>query len=120
MWAVIGTYQGCEENRLFARANDGLEVVEEFQLRAGDVRVLDADAIHSVQITSDDYLGAVHVYGGDLLGVPRSSWDADGVEQVYASSGPKLFEVARHHEERLGRGLTSAEIVAFLAAARSG
>ena len=75
MWAVIGVYQGLEHNELFVRAEGGgLENVDHFTVGAGEVRTLDPSTIHSVQARGDRYLGAIHVYGGDLFGTPRSTW----------------------------------------------
>ena len=72
MWAVIGVYQGLEHNELFVRADSGgLESVDRFTVGVGDVRILDASTIHSVQARGDRYLGAIHVYGGDLFGAPQ-------------------------------------------------
>ena len=81
MWAVVGVYHGQEDNQLFARTDDAvLEPTERFSLTAGEIRPLDAATIHSVQAAGGRYLGAVHVYGGDLFGTRRSTW-RDGVEQ---------------------------------------
>jgi predicted metal-dependent enzyme (double-stranded beta helix superfamily) len=115
MWAVIGVYQGQEDNQLFARADDGaLEPTERFTLGPGQLRALDASTIHSVQATGGGYLGAVHVYGGDLFGARRSTW-RDGVEQTHDESAlPALFARLRAHEDALGRAMTAKEVTALL------
>ncbi len=70
MWAVIGVYQGLEHNELFVRTDGGgLASVDRFTVAAGDVRTLDPSTIHSVQARGDRYVGAIHVYGGDLFGI---------------------------------------------------
>jgi predicted metal-dependent enzyme (double-stranded beta helix superfamily) len=115
MWAVIGVYNGQEDNQLFARTdNDSLAPTEHFSLRSGELRALDASTIHSVQATGDGYLGAVHVYGGDLFGTRRSTW-RDGVEQPNDESAlPALFARLRAHEDALGRAMTANEVTALL------
>jgi predicted metal-dependent enzyme (double-stranded beta helix superfamily) len=115
MWAVIGVYSGQEDNQLFARTDDGgLAPTERFSLRPGELRALDATTIHSVQAAGGSYLGAVHVYGGDLFGTPRSTW-RDGVEQPNDESAlPAFFERLRAHEDALGRAMTAKEVAALL------
>lgn len=121
MWAVIGVYHGQEDNQLFARTDDAaLEPTERFSLRAGEVRSLDASTIHSVQAIGGRYLGAVHVYGGDLFGTPRSTW-RDGVEQPNDESAlPAFFERLRTHEDALGRAMTADEVTELLSSSAAG
>ena len=115
MWAVVGVYHGQEDNQLFARADDAvLEPTERFSLTPGEIRPLDAATIHSVQAAGGRYLGAVHVYGGDLFGTRRSTW-RDGVEQPNDESAlPTLFERLRAQEEALGRAMTADEVAELL------
>ena len=116
MWAVIGVYQGLEQNELFARdEGGGLDTVDRFTVAAGEVRTLDTATIHSVQARGDRYLGAIHVYGGDLFGTPRSSW-IEGVEcPLDESALPAFFDQLRRHETELGHPMTPDEVVAVLA-----
>jgi predicted metal-dependent enzyme (double-stranded beta helix superfamily) len=115
MWAVIGVYHGQEDNQLFARTDAGaLQPTERFSLRPGQIRALDASTIHSVQATGGGYLGAVHVYGGDLFGTRRSTW-RDGVEQPNDESAlPAFFARLRAHEDALGRAMTAKEVTTLL------
>jgi predicted metal-dependent enzyme (double-stranded beta helix superfamily) len=77
MWAAIAIYTGTEENAFYRRSGpdrhglteSGGKVVE-----TGDVLVLGDDAIHSVTNPTDRLTGAIHVYGGDFVGEPRSQW----------------------------------------------
>ncbi len=116
MWAVIGVYQGLEHNELFVRAESGgLESVDRFTVGAGDVRTLDASTIHSVQARGDRYLGAIHVYGGDLFGTPRSTWRGDVEYPMDESALPAFFDRLRRHETELGRAMTPDEVATFLA-----
>ncbi len=46
------------------------------ELADGAVLLLGDDVIHSVHNPSHrSYTGAIHVYGGDFVGTPRSQWD---------------------------------------------
>jgi predicted metal-dependent enzyme (double-stranded beta helix superfamily) len=80
MWAVVGVYSGSEHNRFHRRVSGGLDDVGGRVLDQGDVLVLDADAIHSVTNPSRSPVAGLHVYGGDIDGVPRSQWRPDGTE----------------------------------------
>ncbi|MDQ1438377.1 MAG: hypothetical protein QOK43_2006 [Acidimicrobiaceae bacterium] len=84
MWAVNGIYGGEEENTFYRRSPDGLVRSGGKDLDAGDVVVLGRDAIHSVANPRRTYTAAIHVYGGDFFGTPRSEWDPDTlVEQPF-------------------------------------
>lgn len=115
MWAVIGVYQGLEQNELFVRdEGGGLETVDRFAVAAGEVRTLDPSTIHSVQARGDRYLGAIHVYGGDLFGTPRSTWVDDVECPLDESALPAFFDRLRRRETELGRPMTPDEVTAFL------
>ena len=80
MWAVIGVYQGQEDNTFWRDGDDGLTEQGGVALRTGDVRKLGENAIHSVRNPSSvELCGAIHVYGGDFFGaIPRRhSWDPE-------------------------------------------
>jgi predicted metal-dependent enzyme (double-stranded beta helix superfamily) len=115
MWAVIGVYQGLEQNELFNRNEvGGLDTADRFTVAAGEVRTLDPSTIHSVQARGDRYLGAIHVYGGDLLGTPRSTW-IDDEHPLDESALPAFFDSLRRRETELGRPMTADEVATFLA-----
>ena len=84
MWAVIGVYQGQEDNTFWREEGDQLTEHGGVALQTGDVRKLGENAIHSVKNPSATQLcGAIHVYGGDFFGaIPdRHSWDPDTLEK---------------------------------------
>ena len=84
MWAVIGVYQGQEDNTFWREDGTGLIEQGGVTLRTGDVRKLGEKAIHSVKNPSTTRLcGAIHVYGGDFFGaIPRRhSWDPESLER---------------------------------------
>ena len=76
MWAVIGTYDGQENNTFYRRSGKGLEVAGGKDLKTGDVVVLGEDAIHAIANPLDRVSCAIHIYGGDLLNFSgRSTWN---------------------------------------------
>jgi predicted metal-dependent enzyme (double-stranded beta helix superfamily) len=81
MWAVIGIYTGREDNMFWRRVRGGhdgkLEAAGARALCVGDAEPLGPDVIHSVTNPIPRLTGALHVYGGDFFGVPRSEWDAE-------------------------------------------
>jgi len=77
MWAVIGIYQGCEQNYFFRRAKDGLTRHGSKDLNVKDTIPLGEAIIHAVTNPLDQITGAIHVYGGDFFAMPRSEWDPE-------------------------------------------
>lgn len=84
-WVVIGMYDGAEHNYFYRRKGNGIELAEERTLRAGDVYVMDENAIHAIVNPLAKPNGALHVYGANLKTQPgRSYWDPDsGKEEPY-------------------------------------
>ena len=76
MWAANGIYGGREDNTFYRRSPDGIVRSGGKELEAGDVVLLGPDVIHSVVNPRRGYTAAIHVYGGDFFGTPRSEWDA--------------------------------------------
>ena len=84
MWAANGIYGGGEDNIFYRRDPDGIVVSGGSRLSPGDVALLGVDAIHSVLNPGRSCTAAIHVYGGDYFGTPRSQWDlVTGVEQPF-------------------------------------
>lgn len=88
MWAVIGIYTGREDNILWRRlpgdARHRIEAAGAKALGVHDALPLGRDIIHSVTNPLGRLTGALHVYGGDFFGVPRSEWDPERLtEQPY-------------------------------------
>ncbi len=76
MWAVIGTYDGQENNTFYRRSGKSLEKAGGKDLKTGDVLVLGEDAIHAIANPLDRASCAIHIYGGDLLNFSnRSTWN---------------------------------------------
>src|SRR5262245_41472800 len=78
MWAVIGIYSGREDN-IFWRRRAGepgrIDAAGAKSLCESDAAPLGTDIIHSVLNPIRRMTGAIHVYGGDFFGTPRSEWD---------------------------------------------
>jgi predicted metal-dependent enzyme (double-stranded beta helix superfamily) len=84
MWAAIGIYTGREENTFFRRAEGGLTRHGTKVLDAGDTVPLGESIIHAVTNPLEQITAAIHVYGGDFFGTPRSEWDPQTLkEQPY-------------------------------------
>jgi predicted metal-dependent enzyme (double-stranded beta helix superfamily) len=76
MWAVIGAYDGQEDNIFYRRSGNGLAKAGGKDLKTGDVVVLGEDAIHAIANPLDRPSCAIHIYGGDLLNFShRSVWN---------------------------------------------
>ena len=81
MWAVIGIYTGREDNIFWRRVPGSpggkVEAVSARALSEKDSVPLGHQVIHSVTNPIPRLTGAIHVYGGDFFGVPRSEWDPE-------------------------------------------
>ena len=94
MWAVIGVYAGREQNFFYRRSGQSLTRHGMREMNARDTSALGADAIHAVTNPLDQVTAAIHVYGGDFFGTPRSEWDPKTfVEQPYDTAATlRIFE----------------------------
>jgi len=81
MWAVIGLYGGREDNLFYRRTAQGLVAAGGRDLQRSDTVLLGETVIHSVENPLGSFTGAIHVYGGDFFGVPRSEWDPTTLEE---------------------------------------
>jgi predicted metal-dependent enzyme (double-stranded beta helix superfamily) len=100
MWAVIGIYTGREDNiywrRLSSEQGSRIEAAGARALSEKDAEPLGQNIIHSVTNPIPRLTGAIHVYGGDFFGTPRSEWDPETLlEQRYdVAKNLRLFEEA--------------------------
>jgi predicted metal-dependent enzyme (double-stranded beta helix superfamily) len=93
MWAAIAIYDGREDNAFFRR--DGNHAVPSGgkELTAGDVLVLGDQVVHGVSNPGSAYTGAIHVYGGDLIGTapePVGPRDPRGIALRLRRREPQL------------------------------
>jgi 3-mercaptopropionate dioxygenase len=92
-WGVIGVveneieetrYRVIEAGRPGDRAQ--LEVTTVLRHRPGAVSCLvPDDEVHAMHNPTDRDTVEIHVYGQDLAGLPRMSWDADGMPRPLVS-----------------------------------
>ena len=82
MWAVIGVYQGREDNSFFRREGAGIVAAGKTELHGGDTLAMNAQTIHAVRNPLDRITAALHVYGGDFFATRRSEWET-GAERPY-------------------------------------
>ena len=106
MWAVIGIYGGRENNVFYRRGEQGLMQHGTRELNAKDVAPLGASIIHAVTNPLAQITGAIHVYGGDFFGTPRSEWDPQTFrEQPYdVAHTMRAFEEANAQLTKLRPG----------------
>jgi len=81
MWAAIGLYGGKEDNAFYRRTAEGLQRAGSKELETSDTILLGKNAIHAVTNPLRQFTGAIHAYGGDFFGVPRSEWDPKTLEE---------------------------------------
>jgi predicted metal-dependent enzyme (double-stranded beta helix superfamily) len=81
MWALIGLYGGREDNTFYRRSPEGLQVAGGKQLETGETALLGKSVIHAVQNPLRVFTGAIHIYGGDFFGTPRSDWDPETLKE---------------------------------------
>ena len=95
MWAVIGIYAGQEDSTFFRR--EGTTIVESGRREAveHDVSLLGDDVVHAVHNPTRAPTGGIHVYGGDLIGIPRSQWNAATLQEE-----PYDFDARQREFER--------------------
>jgi len=94
MHAVIGVFEGCEDQRFFARTADGVMPASTHSLEAGDVVVLGERAIHAISSPTGRAARAVHVYFGDIYGVERSLFHPETLEP-HPYTGERYDEFCR-------------------------
>lgn len=81
MWAVIGLSGGREDNLFYRRTAQGLVHTGGKCLEITDTTLLGESMIHAVKNPLSQFTGAIHAYGGDFFGVPRSEFDPDTFEE---------------------------------------
>jgi predicted metal-dependent enzyme (double-stranded beta helix superfamily) len=87
IWAVVGIYQGNEDNIFYQRVPDGIEETGQAVLGEGEALALPPDAVHRITNSGSGPMRALHVYGGDLFATSRSQWDDDtGEERPFGRS----------------------------------
>lgn len=81
MTAMIGVFEGCEEQRFWARTDHGVEQAAGRLLEPGEVITLGERAIHAISSPAHAPARAIHVYLGDIYDVERSLFHPDTLEE---------------------------------------
>jgi predicted metal-dependent enzyme (double-stranded beta helix superfamily) len=76
-WAVIGVYNGQEDNSFYKLVGDTrvIEAAGGRSVGEGEILSLSTDAIHRIANPRRDPLIALHVYGRNVTKIARSAWD---------------------------------------------
>jgi 3-mercaptopropionate dioxygenase len=88
-WGLVGLYRGTQDEEVYARRDDGLELVEQRALGPGDFYVLipPRDDIHRVRTTSAETSVSIHLLTNDTGCVWRHAYDAESGEARPFRSG---------------------------------
>lgn len=80
-WATILLLSGEEKNTLYRRENGALRKAGEVTLKRGSVLPMRADTVHVAECLGNAPAIGLHVYGGDILELPRRMWDPETLEE---------------------------------------
>jgi len=87
-WGLVGLYRGTQEEEIYARPNEALELVERRSLGTGDFYALipSRDDIHRVRTTSAETSVSIHLLTNDTGCVWRHVYDpASGEARAFRS-----------------------------------
>jgi 3-mercaptopropionate dioxygenase len=87
-WGLVGLYRGTQDEEIYARRGDALELVERRALAPGDFYALipPADDIHRVRTTSEETSVSLHLLTNDTGCVWRHAYDpATGAQSDFRS-----------------------------------
>ena len=80
-WATILLLSGEEKNTLYRRDNGKLRRAGEITLTRGSILPMLADAVHVAECLGNAPAIGLHVYGGDILELPRRMWNPETLEE---------------------------------------
>jgi predicted metal-dependent enzyme (double-stranded beta helix superfamily) len=80
-WAQILLLSGQEKNTLYRRENGGLRKASEVTLERGVVLPMLAETAHVAECLGERPAIGLHVYGGDILELPRRMWHPQTLEE---------------------------------------
>lgn len=80
-WATILLLSGEEKNTLYRRENGALRKASEVTLARGSILTMRADTVHVAECLGDTPAIGLHVYGGDILELPRRMWHPETLEE---------------------------------------
>jgi len=80
-WAQILLLSGEEKNTLYRRENGSLRKASEVTLTRGTILPMRAEAAHVAECIGAAPAIGLHVYGGDILELPRRMWNPETLEE---------------------------------------
>lgn len=80
-WAMILLLSGREKNTLYRREPGGLRKAGEATLEPGSILPLLAETVHVAESIGNEPAIGLHVYGGDILELPRRMWHPQTLEE---------------------------------------
>jgi len=80
-WAAILLLSGSEKNTLYRSENGTLRRASEVTLEPGSILPMRAETVHVAECLGDRPAIGLHVYGGDILTLPRRMWNPETLEE---------------------------------------
>ena len=80
-WAVILDLSGREKNTLYRCTDQGLRMASEVTLERGAILPMRAETAHVAECVGDVPAIGLHVYGGDILELPRRMWHPETLQE---------------------------------------
>ena len=80
-WASILLLSGEEKNTLYRRENGALRKASEVTLARGSILSMRQDTAHVAECIGGVPAIGLHVYGGDILELPRRMWNPETLEE---------------------------------------
>lgn len=80
-WAMILLLSGGEKNTLYRRENGALRKAGEVTLARGAILPMLAETVHVAESLGERPAVGLHVYGGDILALPRRMWNPETLEE---------------------------------------
>ncbi len=80
-WATILLLSGEEKNTLYRHENGKLRKASEVTLTRGAILPMRADTVHVAECLGNTPAIGLHVYGGDILDLPRRMWNPQTLEE---------------------------------------
>ena len=80
-WAMILLLSGREKNTVYRQEAAGLRKAGEVTLERGSILPMLAETAHVAECVGDEAAIGLHVYGGDILELPRKMWNPQTLEE---------------------------------------
>jgi len=80
-WAAILLLSGEEKNTLYRSEDGNLRKAGEATLSREKILTMRADTVHVAECLGDTPAIGLHVYGGDILDLPRRMWNPETLEE---------------------------------------